>query len=130
MNLRRSGQRNVKMWMGESLQKTPATIFKAKFRAGKSKQTVSVAVHYNVKKSFRQAKLFAEVLGRVPSPFRKSLKHLHLIPGKVHPSHASVTLESAGKVGEESCGAWGHFKTGTVTLCVEDGLQKFKEETC
>ena len=82
MNLKRSGKRNVKMWMGESLQKTSATIFKARFRAGKSKQIVSVAVHDNVKKSFRQAKLFAEVLGRVPSPFRKSLKHLHLIPGK------------------------------------------------
>merc|ERR1711874_795546 len=61
------------------------------------------------------AREFAKVLGRVPTFFRTSVKNLHLFPGKL---------------GEEACGAWGHFKTGTISLCVEDGLEKIKKGTC
>ena len=39
-------------------------------------------------------------------------------------------LDLTGKLGTESCGAWGHYKTGTITLCVEDGLEKIKKGTC
>ena len=35
-----------------------------------------------------------------------------------------------GELGAESCGAWGHYQTGTITLCVEDGLEKIKQGTC
>merc|ERR1711874_809197 len=79
--------------------------------------SVSIAVHTKIspKKAKKYAKEFAKVLGRVPTFFRTSVKNLHLFPGKL---------------GEEACGAWGHFKTGTISLCVEDGLEKIKKGTC
>jgi len=96
------------------LQKTKVTNFKAEFKDGLS---VTVAVHEKIKakKAKKYVKEFAKVLGRIPPMFRKSVKNLHLHPGKL---------------GAESCGAWGHYKTGTITLCVEDGLEKIKKGTC
>merc|ERR1712037_83506 len=111
---KKSGAGTVQMWQGDSLQETPATMFTAVFKDGLS---VSIAVNAKIspKKAKKYAKQFAKVLGRVPSFFRTSVRNLHLFPGKL---------------GEEACGAWGHFKTGTISLCVEDGLEKIKKGTC
>merc|ERR1719435_884090 len=107
---KKSGKGSVEMWQGESLQETAVTKFKAQFKDGLS---VTVAVHEKIKanKAKKYAKAFAKVLGRIPTMFRKSVKNLHLFPGKL---------------GTESCGAWGFYKTGTISLCVEDGLEKIK----
>ena len=69
------------MWQGESLQETNVTKFKAQFKDGLS---VTVSVHEKIKanKAKKYAKAFAKVLGRIPTMFRKSLKNLHLFPGK------------------------------------------------
>ena len=78
---KKSGKGTVKMWLGGSLQKTKVTNFKAEFKDGLS---VTVAVHEKIKakKAKKYVKEFAKVLGRIPPMFRKSVKTLHLHPGK------------------------------------------------
>ena len=64
------------------MQETTVTNFKAQFKDGSS---VTVAVHEKIKakKAKKYAKAFAKVLGRIPTMFRKSVKNLHLHPGKI-----------------------------------------------
>ena len=64
------------------MQETAVTNFKAQFKDGLS---VTVAVHEKIKakKAKKYAKAFAKVLGRIPTMFRKSVKNLHLHPGKI-----------------------------------------------
>ena len=60
----------------------------------------------------------------------KVLKTSIFILVSFQPKYSKNELNFTGKLGAESCGAWGHYKTGTITLCVEDGLEKIKKGTC
>ena len=88
-----SGTENVEMYVGDlNWKETSASTFTAEFKYG---LTVKVVAHEDIKseKAFGYAKLFAKVLGRVPSLLRQSLKNLHLIPGNKNLTDASVHLK-------------------------------------
>ena len=126
-----SGTENVEMYMGDNLnwKETSASIFTAEFKYG---LTVKVVAHEDIKseKAFEYAKLFAEVLGRVPSLLRQNLENLHLIHGNFNPTYGKCAFQTIGNEGDDACGAGGHFKVGTLTLCVEEGLTKIEDGTC